>query len=187
VNKAANFFVCALLSHRDIDVPPQLQTQLNSVEVEVGEEFPMRGRMTCGFIAAMGWMAASSMAHAGEAMLKVTEAWVPAAEKVGGDIPLLLTVRNDADAEDTLLRVKCPVANFSERHTVDRGEGAPAMRSIRSIPIAAASTTILKADGYHVMLLQTRQPLPPGEKFKCSIDFQKAGTIETEVNVRSFP
>jgi periplasmic copper chaperone A len=164
-----------------------LQPQLNWNEIEVGEEFPMRGRVTCRFIAAVSWMAVGSMAHAGEVTLKVAEAWVPVAEKAGGDVPLLLTIRNDADAEDTLLRVRCPVANFSEKHTVDRGEGAPAMRSIRSIPIAGAGTTVLKADGYHVMLLQTRQPLSAGEKFMCSIDFQKAGTIETEVNVRSFP
>ena len=47
--------------------------------------------------------------------------------------------------------------------------------------------TVLKADGYHIMLLQTRQPLAAGDKFTCAIDFQKAGTIETEVNVRSLP
>jgi len=46
---------------------------------------------------------------------------------------------------------------------------------------------VLKADGYHIMLLQTRQPLAAGDKFSCAIDFQKAGTIETEVNVRSLP
>jgi hypothetical protein len=70
---------------------------------------------------------------------------------------------------------------------VDRGEGAPAMRTIPSIPIAAGGATVLKADGYHVMLLQTRQPLVAGEKFACSISFQKAGTIETEVNIRKIP
>jgi hypothetical protein len=32
--------------------------------------------------------------------------------------------------------------------------------------------------------LQTRQPVVAGEKFACSINFQKAGTIETEVNVQ---
>jgi copper(I)-binding protein len=61
------------------------------------------------------------------------------------------------------------------------------MRSVRSIPVAASSATMLKADGYHIMLLQTRQPLAAGDKFTCAIDFQKAGTIETEVNVRSLP
>ena len=61
------------------------------------------------------------------------------------------------------------------------------MRMIPSIPIAASGTTTLRPDGYHVMLLQTRQPLVAGERFTCSIAFQKAGTIETEVNVRNLP
>lgn len=61
------------------------------------------------------------------------------------------------------------------------------MRTIPSIPIAAGRTTVLKPDGYHVMLVQTRQPLAAGQRFTCSIAFQKAGTIETEVNVRKYP
>jgi periplasmic copper chaperone A len=142
----------------------------------------------CGLIiVALSWMASGSVALAGEETLKVVEAWVPATDKVGGDVPLLLTIHNEADAADVLLRVRCPVANFSEKHTIDRGEGAPAMRAIPSIPIAGSGTTVLKPDGYHVMLLQTRQPLSAGDRFTCSIAFQKAGTIETEVNVRKLP
>jgi copper(I)-binding protein len=146
----------------------------------------MRGE-ACGVIVAVIAMAIGSMAAGGEAALKVADAWVPVADKVGADVPLLLTVHNEAGPEDALLRVRCPVANFSERHAVDRGEGAPAMRSVRSIAIAASGTTVLKADGYHIMLLQIRQPLAVGDKFTCAIDFQKAGTIEMEVNVRSLP
>jgi len=59
------------------------------------------------------------------------------------------------------------------------------MRSIPSIPIAAGSTLGLRPDGYHVMLLQTRQPLRAGDRFNCTLVFQKAGTTETEVLVRS--
>jgi hypothetical protein len=96
-----------------------------------------------------------------------------------------MTIRNDAAEADALLRVRCPFANFSERHTVDRGEGAPAMRPVNSIP--ANKTIELKPDGYHVMLLQTRQKLVHGEKFTCAITFQKAGTKETEVQVSQSP
>jgi copper(I)-binding protein len=135
----------------------------------------------------MGWMAIGSTAHGTDAPLKVVEAWVPIAESVGSDIPLLLTIRNEANSSDALLRVRCPIANFSERHATDRGEGAPAMRTIPSIPITAGGTTMLKPDGYHVMLLQTRQPLADGQSFRCAIDFQKAGTIETEVKVGKRP
>jgi len=130
---------------------------------------------------------ASGSTALGQGTLKVVEAWVPATDRVGADVPLLMTVRNEADAADALLRVRCPVANFSEKHVVDRGEGAPAMRAISSIPVAGASTTVLKPDSYHVMLLQTRQPLSADKRFTCSIAFQKSGTIETEVIVRKLP
>ncbi|WP_407175861.1 copper chaperone PCu(A)C [Bradyrhizobium sp. STM 3562] len=138
-------------------------------------------------IAAVALMASRSISLAGDEALRIVDAWVPATDRIGADVPLLLTIRNEADAADALLRVRCPIANFSERHTVDRGEGAPAMRMIPQIPLAAGSTTVFKPDGYHVMLLQTRQPLASGERFTCSIAFQKAGTIETEVNVRQLP
>ena len=72
------------------------------------------------------------------------------------------------------MRVRCAAAYFSEKHTVDHGEG---------IPLAADSTITLKRDGYHVMLLQTHQ-LGLGDRCTCLIDFQKAGTIEREVRVR---
>jgi copper(I)-binding protein len=112
---------------------------------------------------------------------------VPASGEIGIDLPLLMTVRNDTAEADALLRVRCPFANFSERHTVDRGEGAPAMRAVKSIPIPENKTIELKQDGYHVMLLQTRQKLVHGEKFTCAITFQKAGTKETEVQVSQTP
>jgi copper(I)-binding protein len=124
---------------------------------------------------------------AGGEAVKISNAWVHAAEQVGGNVALSMTISNEADVADALLRVRCPVANFSEKHTVDRGEGSPAMRAIPSIPIAAGSTTVLKPDAYHVMLLQTRQTLAAGEAFNCSIVFQKAGTIETEVKVHGLP
>jgi periplasmic copper chaperone A len=124
---------------------------------------------------------------AGGEAITISDAWVHAAEKPGADVALSMTVRNDAEVADTLLRVRCPVANFSAKHTVDRGEGSPAMREIPSIPIPASSTTALKPDAYHIMLVQTREPLTAGQAFNCSIVFQKAGTIETEVKVHGFP
>jgi copper(I)-binding protein len=133
-------------------------------------------------------LGAITPAHSGGGeAVKVSDAWVHAAEQVGGNVVLSMTIKNEADVADTLLRVRCPVANFSAKHTIDRGEGSPAMREIPSIPIAASSMTVLKPDAYHVMLLQTRQALAAGEVFNCSIVFQKAGTIETEVKVHGLP
>ena len=126
------------------------------------------------------------LAAAGD-VLQVTNAWVPASDEVGINLPLLMTIRNDAAEADAILRVRCPFANFSEKHTVDRGEGAPAKREIKSIPIPQGKTIELKPDGYHVMLLQTRQKLVAGESFTCAVVFQKAGTKETEVQISRTP
>ena len=141
------------------------------------------GFLAIGLVAVGLWLT-PGFAAGGDA-LQVTNARVPASDEVGIDLPLLMTIKNDAAEADALLRVRCPFTNFAEKHTVDRGEGAPAMRAITSIPIAAGKTIELKPDGYHIMLLQTRQKLAEGETFTCSVVFQKAGTIETEVRVHS--
>ena len=137
-----------------------------------------------GLVAALGLT--TGFAAAGDA-LQVTSARVPASDEIGVDLPLLMTIRNDATEADAILRVRCPFANFSEKHTVDRGEGAPAMREVKSIPIPQNKTIELKRDGYHVMLLQTRQKLVDGETFTCAVVFQKAGTKETEVQISRMP
>jgi len=146
---------------------------------------PGRSRfLALGLVAGL-WLT-PVLAVAGDA-LQVTNAWVPASDEVGIDLPLAMTVKNDANEADAILRVRCPFANFAVKHTVDRGEGAPAMREIKSIPIPESKTIELKHDGYHVMLLQTRQKLVDGEAFTCAVVFQKAGTKETEVQVSRTP
>ncbi len=140
--------------------------------------------LVAGVVAGLGLT--HGFAAAGDA-LQVTSARVPASDQIGVDLPLLMTIRNDATEADAILRVRCPFANFSEKHTVDRGEGAPAMREVKSIPIPENKTVELKRDGYHVMLLQTRQKLVDGETFTCAVVFQKAGTRETEVQVSRMP
>jgi copper(I)-binding protein len=147
--------------------------------------FGRSGSLAVGLVAVGLWLL-PGFAAAGDG-LQVTNARVPASDQIGIDLPLLMTIRNDTAEPDAILRVRCPFANFSEKHTVDRGEGAPAMREIKSIPIPESKTIELKRDGYHVMLLQTRQKLVDGETFTCAVVFQKAGTKETEVQVSRTP
>ena len=161
---------------------------LDDAGLERGNRIMSSGRS--GFVAigliAVGLWLTPEFAAAGDA-LQVTNARVPASDEVGIDLPLLMTIRNDTAEADAILRVRCPFANFSEKHTVDRGEGAPAMRAVKSIPIPENKTIDLKRDGYHVMLLQIRQKLVDGETFTCAVVFQKAGTKETEVQVSRTP
>ena len=163
-------------------------SDLDDAGLDRGGQIAPSGRS--GFLAiglvAVGLWLTPGFAAAGDA-LQVTNARVPASDEVGIDLPLLMTIRNDTAEADAILRVRCPFANFAEKHTIDRGEGAPAMRAVKSIPIPENKTIELKQDGYHVMLLQTRQKLVDGETFTCAVAFQKAGTKETEVQVSQTP
>jgi periplasmic copper chaperone A len=114
--------------------------------------------------------------------LQISKAWTPEAQ-MGGDAPLLMTIENQGSEADSLLRARCPVANFLEKHTVDRGEGAPAMRAISSIPVPPNRTITLTPGSYHLMLLQLRQSLSVGQHFVCSAVFAKAGALDVGVEV----
>ena len=94
-----------------------------------------------------------------------------------------MTVKNDGDEPDALVRAACPFANFSEKRTVDVGEGGLANRVIPNIPIAAHSTLTMTSKNYHVGLLQTRDKLEAGQSFTCNLSFRKAGAMEVKVMV----
>ncbi len=120
-------------------------------------------------------------AEAGD--LAVTDAWTPPNAEIGSDAVLGMVVTNDGAEPDALVRVSCPVANFSEKRRIDMGEGGKSAREVRDIPIPAKSKAILNGEGFHVALLQTRRKLEEGQDFPCSVSFRRAGTIEVQVHV----
>jgi periplasmic copper chaperone A len=117
------------------------------------------------------------------ASIEVSNAWTPALAQTRVDTPIYMTIANRSETPDSLLRVRCPVSNFVEKHVTDRGEGGFAMREVKAIAIPASGTVKLASRGVHLMLLHTTQALQPGETFTCSVVFQKAGTIPIEVTV----
>jgi copper(I)-binding protein len=113
----------------------------------------------------------------------VTDAWTPPNAEIGSDAVLAMVVTNDGAEPDALVRVSCPVANFSEKRQIDIGEGGKSAREVHDIPIAPKSRAMLNGEGFHVVLLQTRQNLVAGDEFQCSVSFRRAGTIQVHVRV----
>ncbi len=123
-------------------------------------------------------------ALAGEPLLQVTHAWTPAQPEAGGDTPLFLTIANPG-SDDTLVRTRCPVANFVELRVLDRGEGVPSQRVVKRIAVPAGESLALAPDGGRIMLLQITEALQPGAKFSCQITFMNAGPVDVDVEVRA--
>ncbi len=123
----------------------------------------------------------------------VSRAWAPAPAKVGDDTPLYMTIANNGDVPDKLLRTRCTFAQFTEMVTVDTGgEGSPSTRVVKAIPLPPRHTVVLKPLGYHIVLLQTAASLAPGKVLGCTVRFQNVGERLVEVTIapagaKSFP
>jgi hypothetical protein len=128
-------------------------------------------------------LALAGAASAAAGPISVEKAWVAPNVASGADVGLYMTITNDGDEADALVRAACPFANFSEKRTMDVGEGGLAARAIPNIPVAAHSALRLTAKTYHIGLLQTREKLSAGDSFTCNLSFRKAGAIEVKVTV----
>ena len=128
-------------------------------------------------------MATPVMAADAPGLIEISNAWTPASAQTRVDAPVYMAITNRGDGPDSLLRVRCPVADFAEKHVTDRGDGGFAMREVKAVAIPPGATVTLAPRGAHLMLLHTKQALQPGETFTCSVTFQKAGAVPVEVTV----
>jgi len=102
---------------------------------------------------------------------EVSDAWTTAGGQSGGEALLYMTVTNRGSTPDALTRVRCPVVWASEPRVTDRGEGGLSSRAVKSIAIPPNTTVRLEPGGFHVALLQLKEPLHAGDTFTCAVTF----------------
>jgi len=104
----------------------------------------------------------------------------PPGAKAGG---AFLTVENKGSAPDKLVDASTPAAKFVEIHEMSMDAGVMKMRAIRGIEIKPGTKAELKPGGFHIMLLDLKQPLKVGDKIPMTLVFEKAGKVEVSVAV----
>ena len=100
--------------------------------------------------------------------------------KVGG---AYMTLRNNGNVPDKLIRIASPVAERAEIHETKVEGGMAMMRPVDGVELKRRSSVQLKPGGLHVMLIGLRRPLKEGERITLSLTFERAGTIEIEARV----
>ena len=95
------------------------------------------------------------------------------------------TVDNAGKESDRLLRASTPVAGGVALHQMAIEDGIMKMRAIPSVEIRPGGRLELKPDGYHLMLVELKQPLRAGETFPLMLTFERAGTIRTMVTIEA--
>jgi len=94
-----------------------------------------------------------------------------------------LTIENQGAASATLLSAASPIAGTVELHQMTMDGGVMSMRAVRAIDVPPGAKVEFKPGGYHLMLLDLKQPLKQGEKFPLKLRFENLGTVEVAVEV----
>jgi copper(I)-binding protein len=140
-------------------------------------------------IALVALIAVGCAVAAGEARAQpvtVKDAWVRApapGQKVAGAYMELVSRTSLA-----LTGVASAAAAKAELHSTSMEGGVMRMRPVARIELPAGKAVKLAPGGLHIMLVDLRQPLKPGEKVPLTLTVERAGaesrsifTIEAEV------
>jgi copper(I)-binding protein len=118
--------------------------------------------------------------------LHIVHPWARATPKgasVGGGY---MKITNNGTVADRLVGGSSPVAGRFEIHEMSVEQGVMRMRLLRDgLEIKPGQTVELKPGSFHVMLIDLKQPIREKERFKGTLIFEKAGTVEVEYAVEA--
>jgi len=116
--------------------------------------------------------------------LVITQGWsraTPGGAKTGGGF---LTIENKGSAPDKLIGASADVAGKVEVHEMTMDNGVMKMRPLEGgLAIEPGKTVKLAPGGYHLMMMELKNPLKQGEKLPVTLQFEKAGKVTVTLDV----
>ena len=121
--------------------------------------------------------------HPAHAQVSVTDAWVRATapqQKVAG---AYMTLRAEWDLR--LVEVRSSLAGSAEVHETSHVDNMMRMRPVKHLELPAGKTIELKPGGYHIMLLDLKQPIKEGEHVALTLVVETKDGARTNVDVKA--
>lgn len=117
--------------------------------------------------------------------LVISQSWTratPGGAKVAGGY---LIIENKGATVDRLVGGATPLAGRFEIHEMTMSDGVMKMHPVAGgLAIAPGKTVKLAPGGYHLMLIDLKQPLKQGEKVPVTLRFEKAGDVAISLSVQ---
>ena len=113
--------------------------------------------------------------------LQIDHVWSRAAP--AGHAGVVYLTITDTGPADTLTGVATPVAAMADLHETVNDNGVMKMRPVASLPIEPGKPVTLAPGGYHIMLMDLKQPLKEGDSFPLTLSFAKAGQVTATASV----
>ncbi len=117
-----------------------------------------------------------------QSLPKVEGAW--ARSTVPGQQGTGAFMRLNASKPMQLVGVATPLAGTAEVHEMKMEGSIMRMRAVPHLDLPAGQTTELKPGGYHIMLLDLKQPLAPGSVVPLTLLFRDASGAQSKLDVK---
>lgn len=97
-----------------------------------------------------------------------------------------MTIVNTADEPDRLVAAESPAAGRVQIHRSVNKDGQSSMVHQKDgVVVPPGGRIEFTPGGYHLMLMQLKQPLKEGERVPVTLRFERAGRIEVALGVRA--
>src|ERR1700712_3923921 len=118
--------------------------------------------------------------------LVISQAWsraTPGGAKIAGGY---LTIENKGTAPDRLIGGSGDIAGKVEVHEMAMNNGVMTMRPLdKGLAIEPGKTVKLAPGGYHLMMMDLKNPLKQGDKVPVTLEFEKAGKVNLLLDVQA--
>ena len=145
-----------------------------------------RLRLFAFLLAFAALVPASAGAHEYKAgQITIGHPWsraTPAGAKVAAGY---LTLKNEGSEPDRLVGASAAIAGKGEIHEMKvDAAGVMTMRPVEGgVALPPGAEVALEPGGFHLMFMDLKAPAVQGQKFKGTLTFEKAGTVEVEYAV----
>lgn len=117
--------------------------------------------------------------------ITISAPWSRATVGMSRPAAVYFTIHNSSGAPDELLAASTPVAGRVELHETKMVNDVMQMMAIPALAVGPGQTVTLSPAGYHLMLMDLKQPLTEGGKFPLSLTFKSGNAVDIIVPVQS--
>jgi copper(I)-binding protein len=135
-----------------------------------------------GLVGVGGTFAQQKPVSTATPLVKVEAAWVRAT--VQGQLGTGAFMNLTASTGTQLVGVSTPSAAVAEVHEMKMEGDVMKMRAVSALDLPAGKTVQLKPGGYHLMLMELKQPLAKGSSMPLTLLLKDAKGVESKLQVQ---
>jgi copper(I)-binding protein len=118
--------------------------------------------------------------------IEITTPWsraTPPSARTGGGF---MTITNKGTVADRLVSARSNASDKVEIHEMQMDGNVMRMRELaKGLEIPPGVTVMLKPGSYHIMFMELKAPLAKDAKVPLTLVFEKAGSIDVQLNVEA--